>query len=143
MSKVVQDNESLSNDLIGLQQVFDKTKARCEQQMNIISEVKDTLGSSEAKLKVVGEENEDLHNRLKTIEDDRDSYRAKLHGALEEHAAQSAKAQAKFESALQEQERLRRELANVKKDVNARDIYVTDLDGKLTSREASLSDLYI
>jgi serine phosphatase RsbU (regulator of sigma subunit) len=60
--------------------------------------------------------------------------------AIEEHAEQSAKAQARMEASLQEQERLRREAAQIKREKIAKDLYVTDVEGKLSSRESSLSD---
>ena len=45
-----------------------------------------------------------------------------------------------MEASLQEQERLRREAAQIKREKSAKDLYVTDVECKLSSRESSLSD---
>jgi len=139
-TKLQQDNEALSKDLVELQQMFAKSKARCEQQADIISDEKEKVGSAEAKLKVVNEENDDLKQKLLKTEEESSTLRARLNAAIEEHAVQSCSMQSKLESALEVQERLRREVEFVKKEKSAKDLYVTDVEGKLTSRETSLSD---
>lgn len=63
-----------------------------------------------------------------------------VRAAIEEHAEQSAKAQSRLDAALQEQERLRRETTHIKQEKTAKDLYVTDVEGKLSSRESSLSE---
>lgn len=70
LAKVEGDNEALSKDLVEQQQTCTKLVARCEQQMTIISEVRNALESSEAKLKMLGEENVDLKDRLQKAEED-------------------------------------------------------------------------
>jgi chromosome segregation ATPase len=140
ITKLSQDNESLSKDLVDTQQVFKQTKERCEQQTDIISDVKDKLGSAEVNLKIVGEENDDLKQEVFKIKENESKLRARLSAMIEEHAAQSCTMQSKLELALEVQERLRREIEFVKKEKNAKDLYVTDVEGKLTSRETSLSD---
>ncbi len=70
LAKVEGDNEALSKDLVEQQQTCTKLVARCEQQMTIISEVRNALESYESKLKMLGEENVDLKDRLQKAEED-------------------------------------------------------------------------
>jgi len=141
MATLELDNAALSSDLSELRQVFEKTRVRCEQQINTISHGKDALDTADAKNKVVGEENKDLQHRLRAGEEDFALQRARLHAALEELADQASKAQTKLEQSLLEQQRLSREIENVRKEKKEKDLYVTDIEGKLTSRESLLSDV--
>ena len=140
ITKLSQENQTLSKDLEDTQQSFKQTQERCEQQTDMISDVKDKLGSAEVNLKIVGEENDDLRQELFKIKENESKLRARLSAMIEEHAAQSCTMQSKLELALEVQERLRREIEFVKKEKNVKDLYVTDIEGKLTSRETSLSD---
>ena len=123
ITKLSQDNESLSKDLVDTQQVFKQTKERCEQQTDIISDVKDKLGSAEVDLKIVGEENDDLKQEVFKIKENESKLRARLSAMIEEHAAQSCTMQSKLELALEVQERLRREIEFVKKEKNVKAKY--------------------
>lgn len=140
ITKLSQENQTLSKDLEDTQQSFKQTQERCEQQTDMISDVKDKLGSAEVNLKIVGEENDDLRQELFKIKENESKLRARLSATIEEHATQSCTMQSKLELALEVQERLRREIEFVKKEKNVKDLYVTDIEGKLTSRETSLSD---